>query len=152
MRLAEIGRACNDDGLCAPLFKMKNDRLLCSPSSRYDAPLRSIEGRPFSFQVSYLMNTPFVHLRPQEGEDGGRGRGRVRPPERKSKGMTERRNDGTEGELKEKEWSGRRKIRGTGGSTRVLSSMLSDSGSLQGPYADASTFKSFFQFSVTPQG
>lgn len=74
MRLAEIGGACNDDGLCAPLFKLRNDCLLFSPSSHYDTPLHSIEGRLFSFKVSYLMNTPFIHLQPQkeriEGGDG----------------------------------------------------------------------------------
>lgn len=77
------------------------------------------------------------------------------PTERKSKERTEKRNDGIEGELKEKEWSGRRgrEIRGTGGSTGVLSYMLSDSVSPhEGPYTDASIFKSFFQYSVTPQG
>lgn len=42
---------------------------------------------------------------------------------------------------------------GTGGSTGVLSLMLSDSVSPhEGLHADASTSESFFQYSVTPQG
>lgn len=46
---------------------MKNDCALFSPSSHYDTPLHSVDGKLFYFQVSYLMSTQFSHLQPEKG-------------------------------------------------------------------------------------
>lgn len=64
-------RGHNDDRLCVPLFKMKNDCVLFSPSSHYYTPLHSIDGRLLYFQVSYLMNSQFIHLQPEKGRKKG---------------------------------------------------------------------------------
>lgn len=60
-----------DHNLCVPLFKMKNDCALFFPSSHYDTPLHSIDGRLFYFQVSCLMNTQLIHLQPEKGGKKG---------------------------------------------------------------------------------
>lgn len=62
----------NDDCLCVPRFKMKNDCVLfLLPLIMILHSIQSTAGYSI-FQVSYLMNTQFIHLEPEKGRKEGK--------------------------------------------------------------------------------